>query len=175
MTKKYFLKIGNMRVSKIFNLNRSRKDCFHMNPAFSNNFFGDSRHQGLGSMSYSNSKSYVGQLKGYKPHNWGYQWFEYDPIYIGKFKNGKLSGFGLRITHSSAETKSVSIGFWKLGAFKGPGIAVHPKLTIIGDFQIVQESNPLLVDKWFKANEKNGKFLDNIELRKPFLEGDPRH
>jgi len=160
---------------------RRRNDCFHSDPAIqSRDFFGDSRRQGLGNM-IKNSKSYAGQLNSFKPDNWGYEWSEYDPIYIGKFKNGKLSGPGVRITHSSAETKSVSIGFWSLGAFKGPGIVVHPKSTIIGDFQIVDESDPSdpsdldVVDTWFKANEKNEQFLEKLELRKPFLEGDPRH
>lgn len=112
------------------------------------------------------SKAYTGQLINSEQYNgWGYLWSEYDPVYIGRFMENKLNGPGIRITHSSEETKSFSLGFWELGRMSGAGISMQDNWTIVGDFKVVKKIEN--VETFVKhIPEDNIPFLKSLETQK---------
>ena len=107
--------------------------------------------------------AYSGQLTNSDEYTgWGHLWAEYNPLYIGLFKKNKLEGHGIRITHSSEETKSFSLGFWELGRISGSGILLQDGWTMIGDFKFVQERDYSVKH----IHEDNKSFLQSLTTKK---------
>ena len=65
---------------------------------------------------------YIGETKNEKPHGWGTLRMPGDRLYIGKFQNGKMNGFG--ITHRKRK-EDIGIGIHK--GTKPMDIIIHKK------------------------------------------------
>ncbi len=157
------------RLKQLWCVFRVRKDCFHNEPTRIVNqhyvYYGDMLWRGFGYEEIKR-KAYTGQLTNSEEYNgWGYLWSQYDPVYIGRFFENKLNGPGIRITHSSEETKSISLGFWELGRMSGAGLSMQDNWTIVGDFKVVKKIEN--VETFIKhIPEDNVPFLTSLETKK---------
>ncbi len=73
----------------------------------------------------------------------------------------------MRITHTSDDTKVVTLGFWSFGKLQGPGLSIRPDRTIIGEFvvhrtQEQEKEHPILF-----LPQDNKKFLQEFDVKPP--------
>ena len=167
-----------------FDLNKGNVECFHRKVGMKRNDCFDSKperredniitsfkDEGRAHFGYEyleeEGAAYTGQFYGNKYTGWGFLWKKYDPILIGKWNRNILHEIGMRITHTSDDTKVVTLGFWSFGKLQGPGLSIRPDRTIIGEFvvhrtQEREKEHPILF-----LPQDNKKFLQEFDVKPP--------
>lgn len=92
-------------------------------------------------------------------------WKDLKPTFVGKFKNKRLHGHGLRITYSEKKTMGLLIGYWLNGRISGPGISITENSILIGNFPNLKAEDVNQLQRFKMIDNKD--YLRHINMKKP--------